>query len=310
MRDVNFCGSQITPGLYELCDVPDLHGLIAPRPLLVEIGAYDECFKIESAMSCFREVEKIYAAAGVRDRLELDLFEGGHRWGGNKSVEFFRKHGWAAAVSDAVSRSELHGRSVRRDVRWPSMASCAQSRACAVAIGDAAMAQAAPSETGRRRSRRVKFRIRDGHPRVLVRPDDLPALRRRAATTHAAQMQSLLRAGATPEPSRAAGGTTPTRSGGSHSSICSPATPRTRSRDRRRCASCSSCRSAANTASAHAAQGAGRQLRLAARGARTMSCGSRSAAGAGILPGAVRQRRSRARHATSSATRSTRCRSS
>ena len=92
MRDVNFCGSQITPGLYALCDVPDLHGLIAPKPLLVEIGSYDACFKVESAMSCYREVEKIFAAAGVSDRLELDLFEGGHRWGGNKSLEFFRKH--------------------------------------------------------------------------------------------------------------------------------------------------------------------------------------------------------------------------
>jgi dienelactone hydrolase len=92
MRDVNFCGSQITPGLYGLCDLPDLQGLIAPRPLLVEIGAFDECFKADSAMSCFREVEKIYEAAGVRDRLELDLFEGGHRWGGNKSVNFFRKY--------------------------------------------------------------------------------------------------------------------------------------------------------------------------------------------------------------------------
>jgi dienelactone hydrolase len=91
MRDINFCGSQITPGLFELCDVPDLQGLIAPRPLLVEIGTFDECFKLDSAMSCFREVERVYEAAGVRDRLELDLFEGGHQWGGNKSVEFFRK---------------------------------------------------------------------------------------------------------------------------------------------------------------------------------------------------------------------------
>ena len=92
MRDTNFCGSQITPGLYALCDMPDLQGLIAPRPLLVEIGTYDECFLVDSAMSCFREVEKIYAAAGVRDRLELDLFEGGHEWGGSKSVAFFDKH--------------------------------------------------------------------------------------------------------------------------------------------------------------------------------------------------------------------------
>ncbi len=36
------------------------------------------------------------------------------------------------------------------------------------------------------------FKVRDGHPRVLIRPDDLPALRRRAATTHSKQMQSLL----------------------------------------------------------------------------------------------------------------------
>jgi len=91
LRDVNFCGSQITPGLFALCDVPDLHGLIAPRPLLVEIGVHDECFRIESAMSCFREVERIYAAAGARDRLELDLFEGGHGWGANKSVAFFTR---------------------------------------------------------------------------------------------------------------------------------------------------------------------------------------------------------------------------
>jgi dienelactone hydrolase len=92
IRDVNFCGSQITPGLYALCDVPDLQGLIAPKPLLVEIGAYDACFKVDSAVSCFREVERIYQAAGARERLELDLFEGGHRWGGNKSFDFFRKY--------------------------------------------------------------------------------------------------------------------------------------------------------------------------------------------------------------------------
>jgi hypothetical protein len=92
MRDINFCGSQITPGIFELCDVPDLHGLIAPRPLLIEIGKQDDCFQIDQATSCFREVEKIYQAAGVRDQLELDLFEGGHRWGANKSVAFFRTH--------------------------------------------------------------------------------------------------------------------------------------------------------------------------------------------------------------------------
>lgn len=91
MRDNNFCGSQITPDLYALCDLPDLQGLIAPRPLLVEIGVHDECFRIDSSMSCFNEVEKIYAAAGCRDKLELDLFGGAHQWGENKSFKFFEK---------------------------------------------------------------------------------------------------------------------------------------------------------------------------------------------------------------------------
>jgi hypothetical protein len=91
-RDLNICGSQLTPGLFALVDLPDLHGLMAPRPLLVEIGTRDECFRLDDAMSCFRKVEQIYRTAGCGDRLELDLFEGGHQWGGNRSADFFRAH--------------------------------------------------------------------------------------------------------------------------------------------------------------------------------------------------------------------------
>jgi len=91
-RDLNTCGSQITPGLFALVDLPDLQGLIAPRPLLVEIGTRDECFRLDDAMSCYRRVERIYQAAGCPERLELDLFDGGHQWGGSRSVEFFRKY--------------------------------------------------------------------------------------------------------------------------------------------------------------------------------------------------------------------------
>jgi len=91
LHEINFCGSQITPGIFELCDVPDVQGLIAPRPLLIEIGTQDRCFNLDMSMRAFGEVQKIYAAAGARDRLELDCFQGNHRWGGNKSVEFFRR---------------------------------------------------------------------------------------------------------------------------------------------------------------------------------------------------------------------------
>ncbi len=91
-RDINYCGMEVAPGLFKLVDVPDLEGLLAPRPLLVDIGVHDTCYKVDTAMRCQRQLERIYQAAGAADRLELDLFAGEHAWGGNKSVAFFRKH--------------------------------------------------------------------------------------------------------------------------------------------------------------------------------------------------------------------------
>jgi len=92
MRDLNYCGMQVAPGLYALVDLPDLQGLLAPRPLLVDIGAYDTCFLVDTALACYRQVQSIYAAAGAAQRLELDLFPGEHGWGGNRSEAFFRRY--------------------------------------------------------------------------------------------------------------------------------------------------------------------------------------------------------------------------
>ena len=91
-RDLNYCGMQVAPGLFKLVDLPDLHGLLAPRPLLEDIGAYDTCFKVDTAKACFDQVRRIYEAAGAADRLELDLFPGEHGWGGNRSETFFKKY--------------------------------------------------------------------------------------------------------------------------------------------------------------------------------------------------------------------------
>lgn len=92
MRDINYCGMQVAPGLYKLVDLPDLQGLLAPRPLLIDIGANDSCFIVDTAMACFKKVEAIYSAAKAKDKLELDLFAGEHGWGGNKSAAFFKKY--------------------------------------------------------------------------------------------------------------------------------------------------------------------------------------------------------------------------
>jgi len=87
----NFCGSQILPGLYRLCDIGDLAGLIAPRPLLMEIGLYDECFYYEDAIVARDQARRIYEAAGAGERFELDEHPGGHAFAGRKAFAFFRK---------------------------------------------------------------------------------------------------------------------------------------------------------------------------------------------------------------------------
>jgi len=92
IRDLNYCGMQVAPGLFKLVDLPDLQGLLAPMPLLVDIGIYDTCFKIDTAMACYKRVEEIYRASGAPDMLEVDVFPREHSWGGNKSRDFFRKH--------------------------------------------------------------------------------------------------------------------------------------------------------------------------------------------------------------------------
>lgn len=91
-RDLNYCGMQVTPGLFELVDLPDLQGLLAPRPLLVDIGIYDDCFLVDSAMACHRQLRTIYDAAGAQEKLELELAPTGHAWGAAKSEPFFTKH--------------------------------------------------------------------------------------------------------------------------------------------------------------------------------------------------------------------------
>jgi len=91
-RDLNYCGMQVAPGLFKLVDLPDLQGLLAPRALLIDIGVHDTCFKVDTALACYRRVRRIYEAAGAGDRLELDLHPGEHGWSGRKAPAFFAEH--------------------------------------------------------------------------------------------------------------------------------------------------------------------------------------------------------------------------
>lgn len=88
--ELNFCGSQIVPGIYDWFDTDDIAGLIAPRPLLLDMGIYDDCFPIHEQLKGYAGVKRIYDAAGVGERLWKHTHPGGHGFGGvEKSAEFF-----------------------------------------------------------------------------------------------------------------------------------------------------------------------------------------------------------------------------
>lgn len=88
----NFCGSQVVPNIYRYFDTDDIAGLIAPRPLLLEMGIYDNCFFIHDLLKGYQGVKKIYKVAGVEDKLWVDIHPGPHAFAGNKAFDFFKKY--------------------------------------------------------------------------------------------------------------------------------------------------------------------------------------------------------------------------
>jgi hypothetical protein len=88
----NFCGSQVVPDIFKYFDTHDIAGLIAPRPLLVEMGVHDTCFPIEDQLAGYKGIERIYQAADAADSLWADIHPGEHAFAANKAFEFFDQY--------------------------------------------------------------------------------------------------------------------------------------------------------------------------------------------------------------------------
>jgi len=86
------CGAQFVAGLLACADTPEVYGLIAPRPLLLELGTGDGTSPELFAMEAWARIERIYRAAEAEERLDIDIFEAGHRYSGAKAFDWF--HRW------------------------------------------------------------------------------------------------------------------------------------------------------------------------------------------------------------------------
>jgi dienelactone hydrolase len=87
----NMCGSQTLPAVVSALDHLELGAMVAPRPLLVESGTQDAIFPSSVAVEVSDQLRRVYHAMGVDERFELDVFEGGHGWHGERAYPFLAR---------------------------------------------------------------------------------------------------------------------------------------------------------------------------------------------------------------------------
>jgi len=82
------CIDNYVPGIMQEARMADVVGMIAPRALLLESGSEDRVFPLEGAKKAYAALEEIYEAAGAKDRLEADFFDGGHEISGRVAYDW------------------------------------------------------------------------------------------------------------------------------------------------------------------------------------------------------------------------------
>ncbi|MCP4641044.1 MAG: hypothetical protein GY851_11450 [bacterium] len=85
---IHNCPCWMPPGLLELCDIAEVHTLIAPRPLLFQSAIGDGCFPIRCTEEGYRKIVRGYDAFDAALNVRQHTFPGGHAWNGGIAYEF------------------------------------------------------------------------------------------------------------------------------------------------------------------------------------------------------------------------------
>lgn len=82
------CLDNYLPGVLQYAEMPELLGLIAPRPLFIESGLEDPLFPVEHVQKAISEIKAIYREMACEEQFAFDLFEGGHEINGRHSIDW------------------------------------------------------------------------------------------------------------------------------------------------------------------------------------------------------------------------------
>ncbi len=91
IMSIYHCIDNFIPGIIKYTELPDIVGMIAPRPLLIESGTKDPIFPIKATEEAVCKLETIYKLLGANDKLDKDIFEGDHEISGAKAYDWFVK---------------------------------------------------------------------------------------------------------------------------------------------------------------------------------------------------------------------------
>ncbi|HEX7057105.1 MAG TPA: alpha/beta hydrolase family protein [Bacilli bacterium] len=86
IMSVRHCLDNYIPGILKLAEMPDIIGLIAPRPLFVEAGANDPLFPVKHVRQAYSRLTEIYRHYHAERQLALDIFPGKHEFSGRRSL--------------------------------------------------------------------------------------------------------------------------------------------------------------------------------------------------------------------------------
>lgn len=85
------CEDNYVPGVLKWAEMPDIAGLIAPRPVFFENGTRDSIFPLKSARQAFKHVKSVYELLGCVGRCQMQVFEGEHKFCGERGFGFMEQ---------------------------------------------------------------------------------------------------------------------------------------------------------------------------------------------------------------------------
>ena len=86
------CGVQVVPGILQWAEMGDVAGLLAPLPLLVESARGDRFFPWAYTEPTLARLREVYNVAGAANCLQVNIFDGGHRYYGDGVIEFWNRY--------------------------------------------------------------------------------------------------------------------------------------------------------------------------------------------------------------------------